>query len=65
VRWGRNGTWLRLLQILQANADARGDVEWDGASLDATHIKAHRASASGPTTEFIEASFSEFISLAE
>ena len=45
TRWGRDGTWLRILQALQAEADARGDLDWDGAALDATHIKAHRASA--------------------
>jgi transposase len=45
TRWGRDGTWLRILQALQADADARGDLDWDGAALDATHIKAHRASA--------------------
>ena len=45
VRWGRDGAWQRILQALQAEADARGDIDWDGAALDATHIKAHRASA--------------------
>lgn len=45
VRWGRNGTWARILQALQAEADARGDVDWDSAALDATHIKAHRSAA--------------------
>ena len=45
VRWGRDGTWLRILQALQADADVRSDLDWDGAALDATHIKAHRASA--------------------
>jgi transposase len=46
VRWRRDSTWLRLLQTLQAQADARGDIDWEGAALDATHVKAHR-SASG------------------
>lgn len=50
VRWRRDGTWLRLLHALQADADARGDIDWDGAALDATHIKAHR-SASGARHE--------------
>ena len=43
VRWRRDGTWLRLLQTLQAQADARGEIDWDGAALDSTHIKAHRS----------------------
>lgn len=46
VRWSRNGTWQRILKQLQAQADAAGQIDWDGAALDATHIKAHR-SASG------------------
>ena len=46
VRWSRDGTWQRLLKVLQANADAAGLIDWDGAALDATHVKAHR-SASG------------------
>jgi transposase len=46
VRWSRNGTWQRLLKVLQASADAAGMVDWDGAALDATHVKAHH-SASG------------------
>jgi len=27
VRWGRDGTWQRILQALQAEADARGPSE--------------------------------------
>lgn len=33
VRWQRDGTWLRLLQTLQAQTDARGEIDWDGAAL--------------------------------
>jgi len=43
VRWSRNGTWQRLLRALQAQADAAGQIDWDGAALDATHVKAHRS----------------------
>jgi transposase len=42
-KWERDGTWLRVLRALQADADARGDLDWDGAALDSTHIKAHRS----------------------
>jgi hypothetical protein len=49
VRWGRDGTWQRILQALQAEADARGDIDWDGAAPDATHIKANRALAGART----------------
>jgi transposase len=45
VRWGRDGTWARILQALQTEADSRGDLDWDSAALDATHIKAHRSAA--------------------
>lgn len=55
VRWSRDGTWKRLLKIMQAAADEAGLIDWNGAALDATHVKAHR-SASGarkklPATE--------------
>ncbi|MET0319313.1 MAG: IS5 family transposase [Duganella sp.] len=45
VRWSRNGMWQRLLKILQAQAEQAGMIDWDGAALDATHVKAHRSSA--------------------
>lgn len=43
VRWSRNGTWQQVLSLLQAKADANGQVDWDGAALDSTHIKAQRS----------------------
>ena len=46
TRWERDGTWQHILQALQAHADAAGDIDWDSAALDSSHIKAHR-SASG------------------
>jgi len=46
VRWSRDGTWLRLLQTLQATADQQGEIDWDKAAVDSTHIRAQR-SASG------------------
>jgi transposase len=42
----RYGTWQRLLKVMQAAADEAGLIDWDGAALDATQVKAHR-SASG------------------
>lgn len=50
TRWERDGTWVRVLQALQAHADAVGDIDWDGAALDSTHVKAHR-SATGARHE--------------
>ena len=43
VRWSRNGTWQQILSLLQAKADANGQIDWEGAALDSTHIKAHRS----------------------
>ncbi len=40
-RWQQDGTWERILQILQAQEDASSNVEWDGCALDSTTIKAH------------------------
>jgi transposase len=50
VRWSRNGTWQRVLQLLQAKADASGQIDWDGAALDSTHIKAHRSATGARKT---------------
>lgn len=46
VRFRRRGIWDQILRTLQAQAQARDDIDWDGAALDSTHVKAHR-SASG------------------
>lgn len=46
VRWSRDGTWQRLLMIMQAGADEARLIDWNGAALDATQVKTHR-SASG------------------
>lgn len=43
TRWERDGTWQRILQALQAHANTVGDIDWDGAALDSSHIKAHRS----------------------
>lgn len=50
VRWSRDGTWQRILQLLQAKADATGRIDWDGAALDSTHIKAHRSATGARKT---------------
>ena len=43
-RWRRDGTWDRLLQALQGQADAAGELDWD-ASLDASVVRAHQHAA--------------------
>ncbi len=45
VRGERDGTWHRLLRLLQGEAEARGEIDWEGAALDATQVKAHRSAA--------------------
>ena len=50
VRWSRDGTWHRLLKILQAHADANDLIDWDGAALDSTHVKAHRVASGARKT---------------
>jgi transposase len=40
-RWQRAGVWGRALAALQAQADARGDLDWSLHFLDGTVIRAH------------------------
>ncbi|MER6735548.1 IS5 family transposase [Streptomyces puniciscabiei] len=40
-RWSADGTWELLLQRVQAEADAAGDIDWD-VSVDSTSVRAHR-----------------------
>jgi transposase len=51
--WERKGLWKRILQRLQAHADAVGDIDWDGAALDSSHAKAHRC-ATGARKQLAE-----------
>jgi transposase len=41
LRWQRDGTWERILQVLQAEADAQGQVAWGECALDGSSVKAH------------------------
>jgi len=43
-RWQRDGTWKRILEELQVQADAKGLVTWD-VSVDSTVCRAHRRAA--------------------
>ncbi|WP_443063378.1 IS5 family transposase [Streptomyces sp. NBC_00445] len=40
-RWQRDGTWHRILEQLQARADAKGLITWD-VSVDSTITRAHQ-----------------------
>jgi transposase len=43
-RWSADGTWLRLLQSLQGDADAAAELDWV-VSVDASNVRAHQHSA--------------------
>ncbi|MGI5370697.1 IS5 family transposase [Streptomyces iakyrus] len=42
--WSADGTWERLLQQVQAAADAAGEIDWDIA-VDSTIVRAHQHAA--------------------
>jgi transposase len=44
-RWRAAGVWDRVLAALQAEADARGEVDWDLPFVDATIVRAHQHAA--------------------
>lgn len=46
--WSADGTWERLLQQVQAAADAAGDIDWD-VSVDSTIVRAHQHAAGART----------------
>ncbi|MEE1745258.1 IS5 family transposase [Streptomyces sp. JV184] len=43
-RWQRDGTWKRILERLQVQADAQGLITWD-VSVDSTVCRAHQHAA--------------------
>ncbi|MFC9624041.1 IS5 family transposase [Streptomyces sp. NPDC056930] len=43
-RWQIDGTWARILEKLQAKADAAGHIEWE-VSVDSTVCRAHQHAA--------------------
>ena len=44
-RWQRAGVWDRALAALQAEADARGELDWSLHFLDGTTVRAHPQAA--------------------
>ncbi len=46
--WSGDGTWERLLQQVQAAADAAGETDWD-ISVDSTIVRAHQHAAGART----------------
>lgn len=47
--WSADGTWERLLQQVQAAADASGEIDWNTA-VDSTIVRAHQHAAGARTT---------------
>jgi transposase len=44
-RWRRQGVWDRVLQALQADADARGELDWLLHFVDGSVVRAHQHAA--------------------
>jgi transposase len=47
-RWSEQGIWKSVLEQLQAQEDAAGNLDWHEAALDSTSIKAHPHAAGAP-----------------
>lgn len=41
-RWRKDGTWDRILGALQADLDARGEIDWSLFCIDGTNVRAAR-----------------------
>jgi transposase len=44
LRWQRDGTWERILGLVQQHSDAVGEVFWE-VSVDSTIVRAHQHAA--------------------
>lgn len=47
--WAKDGTWARVLERVQALADADGDLDWV-TSIDSTIVRVHQHGATLPRT---------------
>lgn len=47
VRWRRDGTWLRLVQTLQAQLSDEDELDMEVLFIDSTVVRASRAAAGG------------------
>jgi len=58
-RWRKAGIWQRILSDLQAEAEQRGEIDWDLPFVDATIVRAHQhaggARRDGATPEEVPA----------
>lgn len=44
-RWSADGTWDRILQAVQADADAEGRIDWSMVGVDSTSCRADQHAA--------------------
>ncbi|WP_063731098.1 IS5 family transposase [Streptomyces sp. RTd22] len=44
-RWSADGTWEKILQAVQADADAEGRIDWSMVGVDSTVCRAHQHAA--------------------
>jgi transposase len=44
-RWQKAGVWLHVLEALQQQSDAAGEIDWEKHSVDSTIIRAHQHAA--------------------
>ena len=44
-RWQRAGVWDRVLAALQADGDAKGELDWELHFVDGTVVRAHQHAA--------------------
>lgn len=44
-RWSADGTWDRILQSVQADADLAGRIDWSMIGVDSTSRRAHQHAA--------------------
>jgi transposase len=47
-RWSEQGIWKSVLERLQGQEEAAGNLDWHEAALDSTSIKAHPHAAGAP-----------------
>lgn len=45
VRFRKKGVWQNMLELLQAEQDEQGQVDWDNACIDGSVIRAHQHAA--------------------
>lgn len=45
LRWRDAGVWQQVWERLQAQADTRGEVEWEIHFIDSTVVRAHQHAA--------------------